>query len=342
MKVDPLGVQPFPTSGTARPDWSSPRVAMVQTGLRGIWVEHPPQEHAISALRLYVAASRGIRGVPLSGRRLSQLFQAGKSAIAWRLKTVLAEERRAAGQEPNPHQVVIVTINRRMTLKQLYQAILALLADDFHALERLGPSEREREARRRERQTSETLQRMLADWVVRLGVELLVVDEVQRLDRASEDALDLTEELQTFCDRGVVPLLLVGNEKSEPFLRGNRELAVRLGTPLELKPLDMGDDDEARQFIAFCSDFDRQLRKTSCMPCDSGLGSPAIVDALYAVSSGHVGRVARVLQEAVPHAAARGAALVEPHDLSRAVRDFAIPLGWIDRDPFSARAGGGR
>ena len=336
--VDPLGVQPRPTTGSRTPNWSSERVEEALGGVDRIWVQHRPQENIVSALKTYVAAKRGIRGVPIDGRRLSQFFQAGKSAIAWRLKAVLAADRARAGLEPNPHQVLIVTVNRRTTLRQFYQKILAMLEDDFHEVERLGHDERTRDKRRRERKSSEALQDMVADWGVRLGVELLVVDEVQRLDKQSDDAQDVTEELQTLCDRGIVPLLLIGNEKSAPFLQRNRELAVRLCTPLELKPLDMDDDGQARLFIEFCDEFDRQLVSTGCMPRLSALASPTIVDGLYAASSGHVGRVARILKEALSHAAARGAPFIEEHDLSCAIRDYAIGLGWIDRDPFSRTA----
>ena len=333
--VDPLGLQPRPTSGNQTPDWSSERVEKAMIGVDLIWVEHGPQEGIVSALKTYVAVNRHVRGVPLDGRRLSQFYQAGKSAIALRLKKVLMAEDIASGREPNPHQVLIVTVNRRTTLRQFYQTILAMLEDAFHDVERLGHDERARERRRRERRSSEALQNMVADWVLRLGVELLVVDEVQRLDRVSDDAEDVTEELQTFCDRGIVPVLLIGNERSAPFLQRNRELAVRLGTPFELKPLDFDDDHQARLFIAFCKEFDRLLVSSDCMPQLSGLESPTIIDGLYAASSGHVGRVARILKEALSHAAAREASLIEAHDLSKAIRQYAIGVGWIDRDPFS-------
>jgi hypothetical protein len=67
----------------------------------------------------------------------------------------------------------------------------------------------------------------------------------------------------------------------------------------------------------------------------AGLGEPAILTSLHAASGGHVGRVARILQEAVKHAAWRDAVTIDTFDLSHIVRTFAMP-NWIDHDPFTA------
>ena len=336
--IDPLGVQPRPTTGRRSPAPASERAQHALAAASRIWVPHGPQEQILGSLRTYVAANRGKRRVPLNGKRLSQEFQAGKSSIAWRLKLELEQERLTNGLEANPHQVLIVTINRRMTLRQFYQAILVMLEDDFYDAERLGPKEREQDRKRRERRSSETLQEMVADWCGRLEVDLIVIDEVQRLDRESSDAEDVTEEIQTFCDRGIVPLLLIGNEESATFLNRNRELAVRLGTPLRLEPLPF-DDAGMSLFMRFCRGYDRQLQATGCTRRLSGLASPEIADALLEASTGHVGRAARIIQEALTHAVARDADFVEAHDLSFAVRNFAIGLGWVVGDPFSLIAG---
>lgn len=336
-KTDPLGLQPRPRTGKPTFDPSNGRAESALVAIRSIWVEHEPQERIIASLRSYVRANREVRGVPLNGRRLSQPFQAGKSSIAWRLKELAAQERAEQGLPPNPNQILIVTINKRMTLRQFYQAILVMLEDDFYDAERIGPHERERDRRRRERRSAETLLAMIADWGRRLGVELLVVDEVQRLDRVSPDAEDVTTEIQTILDRGVMPILLLGNEASRPFLERNRELAVRLGSPFALEPLREENDRDMALFIRFCREYDRQLDATGCMRRLSDLGSADVSEHLFAVSGGHVGRAARIIQEAAVHAAARDADFVEAHDLSRAIRDFAIPIGWIEGDPFSTK-----
>ena len=54
-----------------------------------------------------------------------------------------------------------------------------------------------------------------------------------------------------------------------------------------------------------------------------------------AASGGHVGRVARILEHAVEHAAWRGGLTIEAYDLSHIVRTYAVPMGWVDHDPFA-------
>lgn len=69
----------------------------------------------------------------------------------------------------------------------------------------------------------------------------------------------------------------------------------------------------------------------------SVLAEDDVLEALIDVSGGHVGRVARLIQVALPAALERGAVTIERYDLSNAIRDFAIGLGWIDHDPFMMR-----
>lgn len=67
----------------------------------------------------------------------------------------------------------------------------------------------------------------------------------------------------------------------------------------------------------------------------SCLAEPHILTALIMASGGHIGRAARIIEIALPAALERSAVTMEAYDLSNAVRDFAIGLGWVDHDPFS-------
>lgn len=335
---DLFGKQPRHKTGTAFPDFSDPsledRVTAANLAFRTIWVPHAPQMAVMSGLRQYRLQTLGRRGVPLPGRRLSQETQAGKSALVWRLKEELEAERIASGLGPNPYQVVIITIDRKLTLKGFYQEILKYLGDEFYA----PATERDEGPQRYEdRRSYKVLERRIAEWVNKLGVELLVADEAQRLDRNSDDASDVTERIQTFLDRGVVPLLLVGNGKSPAFFEKNPDLSARLGTPLQLKRLQPSAEnrDDAKLFKSFCRTFDEMLVATCATTIASGLHQPEILNGLLAVSGGHVGRVARLLEEALPMAVSRGAVAIEAYDLSNATRQYAIGNGWIDHDPFS-------
>lgn len=337
MGKDALGKKPRPVTGKREPDWSAPglveKVADASIRFKTIWIDHAPQEAIIGQLREYRLETLGRRGVPLNGRRLSQWTQAGKSACMWRLKHLLAQERADQGLPPNKYQVVIITINKRMTLKQFYQQILKELADAFvdeRVIRRPRGSNDEFENK-----SLGALEQRVAEWVVRLEVDMIVADEAQRLDRESSDASDVTERIQVFLDRGVVPLVLVGNHKSREFFEKNGELAARLSRPMQLHPLDPETRADARLFKKFCQSFNEQLEASGIFSAPSALDTDEVLDALAAVSSGHVGRVARLIEEALPNAIRRGAASIEVFDLSTATREYAIGNGWVAHDPFS-------
>src|SRR3546814_20081983 len=93
----------------------------------------------------------------------------------------------------------------------------------------------------------------------RLGVELLVVDEIQHLRREGNDVNDVTDALKRWLDAGSVPLVLVGNMDSQPFFERNKQLCARLGTPLDLSPLAASKQRDAIHFKAFCSRYDDKL-----------------------------------------------------------------------------------
>lgn len=337
-----MGKQPRPVTGRRHPrlddDDASQRADAAAIRFKSIWVDFPPQRRVNRQIRRYLVSEAGRRGRPITGRRLSQFSQAGKSATVERLVKELMDEEIAAGREPNPYRVIHVTIAKRETVKQLYQKILRKLGDELvefptPAQLRLSDADR-RKLSTIDRDSVTTLEQRIAEWVVKLGVELIVVDEVQRLRRAADDASEVTQRLQDFLDRGIVGLVLVGDETSRQFFESNAHFAARLLKPLQLRPLRSGAAADRRLFMEFCKEFDRQLVASLATPVSSGLTDPAVLEALLAVSSGHVGRVARLLEVALPAAIERGAACIEPYDLSNAVREFAIPTGWIGHDPF--------
>lgn len=353
--------RPRPITGRSRPDpydiVAQERAERAQLLVETMWVDTERQRMILNAIRKYMRVCKATgtrRGTPISGRRLSQFSQAGKSAIAERLIRELELEAIEAGEVPNPYRVIHVTIDQRMTLKMLYQEILNRLADEFvdepdgHGIR--DASKRAAEIKGNRGDNVKILEQRVEEWVVKLGVELIVVDEIQRLVTnanvrnqsgndirtfLSADALDVTKKLQAFLDRGVVPLFFIGDETSEAFFEINPQFAARLGTPLELRPLDVGRTADCKRFLRFCVEYDRQIvaRKATAVP--TCLTEPAILTALIRASAGHIGRAARIIQVALPAALERGAVTLEPYDLSKAVRDFAIDLGWVDYDPFS-------
>ncbi|WP_394651986.1 TniB family NTP-binding protein [uncultured Sphingomonas sp.] len=330
---DPLGVAPQPLTGDLQPRFldEAMRTASEKAlaACEAVWVEHHEQEVVIAQIRSYLGTwALAEDKHSCGGRRLSQYSQAGKSAAMKRLRRVLAQIRREQGLEPNDYQVVIITLRKRLSLKQLYRLILKNLGDPHYEQERVGP---------------DTLLKRIEEHSRLLGVELLVIDEVQHLDNASRDATEVLDQLKVFVDEALFPIVFVGDEDSVGFFERNQKFAARLGTPLELRPMEpLRDDDlgqsDALAFRQFCDRFDRALRKSRAISKRAGLKNPHLLDGLILSSKGHVGRVARILQVAVAHSVWRGAETIEAYDLSHAVRTYAMKNKWILEDPYSRHA----
>lgn len=287
---------------------------------KNIWIRHKPQEEIVNELRRYVRQCDGYGKGPLTGCRLSEHSQAGKSAtMAW-LKRHLAEERAAAGLEPNDFQVVIIELDSQTSLKAVWQEVLQALGDEYWD----APV------------SAKVLEKRISRWVKELEVEVLVIDEVQHLDRKTTDAKLVTDRLKVFLDRGVVPLVLVGDEQANAFFASNPKLRARLPKGLSLAPLNViSSATDKRLFKQFCSSMDDAIFDLGFLAGKAGLSEGRFLSALAEISKGHVGRVARLLELAFPEAVGRGADRIEAYDLSKAVRSYAIGNGWVRRDPFA-------
>ncbi len=88
-----------------------------------------------------------------------------------RLKAVRAEARASAGLEPNEFQVVIIELDSQTTLKAVYQEVLQALGDEHW----------------NDNVSAKVLEKRIAKWVRELEVEVLIIDEVQHLDRRTTD-----------------------------------------------------------------------------------------------------------------------------------------------------------
>ena len=331
---DPLGRQPRPVTGNTTEDFSDPaldaRLERADEAFKSIWVDnYPPQQEVKSRILSYMKKWDGARGTPINGLRLGQDWHSGKSSTVERLKSELALERMKKGLEPNPFEIVHITIEEFMTLKVFYQEILRQLGDEFFDEEaKTGPQQ--------DRRTMKLLEDKIARWVIKLDVRLLVADEVQRLDGGGTPTKAVIERFQTFLDRGIVPLFLVGNARSHDFFTNNEDLAVRCGRPLQLNPMRTKTNRvEAGHFQAFCRSFDTQLKDRGIFSIMSGLSRPRLLDPMITVTGGHIGRVARMIEEAYPIAIRRRAASIEALDLSIVTREYAIVNGWVETDPFS-------
>ena len=324
MSDDPLGKQPQPLSGRRAPHYGDPaadaRADDATAAFGTIWIPHGPQQAIVSRILKLRRDTLGKRGAPLPGLRLAQDTQAGKSSTLARVKLELAEERRTAGLEPNEFQVIHVDLEKKLSLKSVLQSLLQGLKDPDWATG-----------------TERILRERLAVFLKRFGNELLFIDEVQWLKREEGEHGDVTDALRKLLDGGVAPIVFAGDLTSKPVFERNSPLSGRLGEPLELPALIREDvATDVVQFRDFCIAFERELAKTEAVRAPIGFErSDDLLSAMLAVSGGHVGRVARILEHAVVHAAWRGALTVEPYDLSHVARTFAMPTWRVGFDPFS-------
>jgi hypothetical protein len=326
MAKDPLGRRPRPLTGKRAPDYGDEdtraREAAMRKLVKGIWVDHPPQTNVIGRILAYRLATLDGEGEQ-DGLCLSQDSQVGKTATVKRVKFILAEERAARGEEPNPYQVIVVGLDQKTSLKSVLQDILIQMKDpdwDYG--------------------TEKQLRQRILNFVARLGVELIIIDECQHLKKGGNDVADVTDAFKRFLDMGIAPLVLVGNLDAQHVFDRNKQFRARLGLPLTLRALQVkrstGDAIHLKNFVL---GFDKALSHKEAFGTTSSLASPTTLDALQLASGGYFGRVARIIKNAAIHAAARGALLVETYDLSCVVRDYAMPSKWVEDDPFSTPNG---
>ncbi|WP_404365856.1 TniB family NTP-binding protein [Sphingomonas sp. MMS24-J45] len=322
---DPLGAQPAPTRGDLLPDYSNrargKRVAAVIPFFKTNYIEHEPQTAVVEQLLTYLASTQSLLGGPIDGRCLSEHSNAGKSRMIEQLVKTAAARRAEAGLAPNPYQIIVFELDKTTSVNAFYRRILLELGDDhWDAPAKL-----------------DELEERILHLSRKLEVEGLVGDEVQHLDRKTTDARQVTDRFKTFLNRGILPLILVGDEDAEAFFDKNPKFASRLGTPLALKPLNVQSNDRDRVlFLRFCKRLDQCMFDAAIVDEQAGLGEPGMRTQLSIVSGGHVGRICRLVCEATQHALWRGSPAVERHDFSVATRKFAMKLKWVSHDPFSA------
>ncbi|MEO1968472.1 MAG: TniB family NTP-binding protein [Sphingomonadaceae bacterium] len=311
---------PVPSTGHALQqfdDEGTRREMLAKKVMRDISIPYPKQiaiMQRIEALRL---STLGIRGEPLPGLRLSQVSQAGKTKTLQTYILGLRAKIKYGKSEKSKNQVVYIGLKRRVTVKMFYQRLLSEMGDTHP-----------------DKGNLETLIQRAEEFLRKLGVELLIVDEVQHLANPRSDSQEVTDELKSFLDRGVVPVVFAGNEESRHFFENNAQLSARLGAPLELSPTNVRANQDAKMFKAFCIDLDRAITASGVVERLSNLGCDEVLRGLLIASSGHIGRVCRLVGAALEHAARRHAEFVEIYDLSFAIDNLALPSKWVSHNPF--------
>ena len=307
----------LPQTGRALPEYDDAAVnrsVVALTRHATIFIPHNPQEAIMGRIEVLRRQNLGKRGVPLRGLRLSQVPQAGKTKTLEQYIERLKREMALAGLPAHPFAVMYIGLEVSTTIKMLCKRLLKNLGDPHW---QVG--------------NADDLRIRLHELMIERGVQLLIVDEVQHLNKPSNDRSDVTDELKRLLDNGTVPLVLVGDDTSLPFFQRNTALAGRLGAPLELSPLGKA---TARLFKDFCQKLDLAMVEAKVFHEPADLASNRMLRGLIKASGGHIGRVCRIIEAAVEHAALRDATRVEPFDVSHAIDSVAVVAKWVLRNPL--------
>jgi hypothetical protein len=319
----------MPQRGDPVPNYSdrarAERVAAVVPFFKTNYIDHEPQTAVVEQLLTYLQSMQPLLGGPIDGRCLSEHSNSGKSRMIEQLVRTAAKRRAEAGLPPNPFQIICFELDKTTSVAAFYRRILLEMKDEHWNDPRAKLDE---------------LEERILQLSRRLGVEGLVGDEVQHLDRKTTDAKQVTDRFKTFLNRGILPLILVGDEDAETFFEKNGKFASRLGQPLTLKPLDVRNDRHDNQlFLSFCKRLDQSMVDAAIFSEPAGFDTAGVRTQLAVLSGGHVGRVCRTVCEAAQHALWRGSPVIEVHDLSVVTRGFAMKnVKWVAHDPFSSIA----
>lgn len=292
-------------------EWSSDlieRVGQINDAFQDIYIPTPSHQAIHQQCEILRFTNRNRRGKPMGALRLSQLSSAGKTACFENYhKETLAKHERLTGKA-NPYLILYVSLLSVTTPKALCQTICRQLGDENWEVGR-----------------SEDLIHRMRAFIPRAGVEMIIIDEVQELKGARKDRADVTNLLKSLLNTGIAPLVLVGDETSKEMFDNNVQLANRAGAVLELTPFDPNDKARLGEFKTFCIQLDQEMIKRRLVRHSGVLCENYGMRALLKWSGGHLGRVSRIVAQALEHVTLRCATAVERQDLDYAIQNFAIP-----------------
>lgn len=294
------------TKPTSWPDDVLERAGAMLDAFEDIYILTPSHQLVHRKCEILRHANRNRNGKPKWALRLAQLSSSGKTAcIEEYIRRAIAQHAGQTGQR-NPHLILYVPLRGFTTPKSLCQDICRQLGDENWQIGTLF----------------DLINRM-QDFVVRAGVEMIIIDEVQELKGKRTDRQDVTNLLKSILNHGVAPLVLVGDETSEKMFEENIHLGNRAGSTLELRALT--DAAGLGEFKGFCLALEQEMHRLGMVRAGSVLSQGPGQAKLVKWSGGHIGRVCRIIAQALEHSVLRHAVTIEMADLDYAIEHFAIP-----------------
>jgi hypothetical protein len=277
---------------------------------------------------------RTTRDAPLQPKRWSCLFaptHSGKStAVCMYRETVVAKEAVARGlfrADMDPKEiarrqkiVLHITLEGVTKIKNLAQEILAALG---------GPT----------KGTTSDLLRLVYDYLGKLKVELLIIDELQhlmtdRIKKSSEGPNALTDTFKTMLIRGLVPIVFVGIDEARSVVFNDEQFGGRCVKEINFSCLDWTIPTERKLFEDYCGAVGLKLKQHGLFADRSNFMSRDLPACLHAAAGGRLGMVSRIVEQAALIAIDDGSSQVLREHLAAAVDRWAIPNKIVKYNPF--------
>lgn len=166
------------------------------------------------------------------------------------------------------------------------------------------------------------------------GVEILILDEMDRAARRPAIANHIAGALRDLADERIVPLAFLCTEKSRLLFRNCPDLDERLDAPVVLHPFDWLISEDREAMIALVNGFDAAIVELGILVEPSGLADPAIVEKLALASGGVLRQIKFIIGTALANVVRRGATQIRILDLRDAVDEYCIAKGFVKNNPF--------
>lgn len=177
------------------------------------------------------------------------------------------------------------------------------------------------------------LTRRLARTLKQNGVEIIVLDEFQHLvtNRRSAAVDAVADWLKTIIiNLAVVPIVVVGLPGSDAVLRGNEQLQRRFKRIRRLRPFNLHFKDELKEFRKFLHSYETAIG----FPTPTKFASSWWLKRIYVASSGRIGHVADLLQEAGRRAIHEDAPTISTAQMAASYYDILSDTSPAPKNPF--------
>ncbi|WAC59787.1 TniB family NTP-binding protein [Brevundimonas sp. SL130] len=279
---------------------------------RTIFVPYPLHVEFHSRCDYLMELGRATKGQPQRGMRVLAPSGSGKTTAAQAfIRDVELRDR----SEPERRRVMHVSLDRATTVKKFYTSILHKFGDSC-----LGRSD------------EITLKYRALGFFEQMGCELLFIDEVQHMAAGSGD---VTDSLKSLLDLGAIPIVFLGTEEAGEMFARNLQFNARLLQPCDFPRLRSTLDGDQRLLRGYWERLDAEIVRQKLISTSSGLFDPDFLSALHTVADGVIGRVSRLTESALEIALRRGHEAIQLEDFHLATERWALPQGFVGRNPFA-------